>query len=648
MLKLGELSAVLSANLEPFQRDLRTAKKAWRDHGDSLKASAAVAGAAIGAALGAGLLSAMELEKAQAKLTAQLGGDPAYGAEMGRIAGEIYSRGFGESAAAVGESLRGVLTAGLVQEDATNAEIESVTIKAQALADVFGQDVTATARAAGQMVRNGLAKNSAEAFDILTRGFQETGDHAGDLLDTYSEYSVQFRKLGLDGATATGLMTQGLKAGARDVDTVADAIKEFSIRAIDGSTASAEGFKLLGLNAGRMTAQIAKGGPAAQKGLDTVLDRLRAIEDPVKRDAAAVALFGTKAEDLGAALYALDVDTAADRLGNVTGAADRLGETLEESASQKLEAFKRQAMSALSTTMADAIPYLEKVIGFLSEYSEIVGPLAVGLGALALVIGTVAAAMKVWAVVQAVLNLALWTSPITWIVLGILILVGAIILIATKTTWFQDLWAWAWGGIKGAAMAVWEWIKNNWPLLLAIITGPIGLAVLAIVKNWDRIKAATTAVKDWIVNKMLALGNFVRSMPGRISAAASGMFNGIKNAFRSAINWIIGKWNSLSFSLPSVNIPGLGQLGGGTLSTPNIPYLAKGGDVLRDGLAVIHRGERVVPAAQVRDLPGGGHAEAIQLAGEFRISGEDLVLLVRKKVQTRGRGDVQAYFGGRS
>ena len=44
--------------------------------------------------------------------------------------------------------------------------------------------------------------------------------------------------------------------------------------------------------------------------------------------------------------------------------------------------------------------------------------------------------------------------------------------------------------IKGAILTVWEWIKEKWPLLLAILTGPIGLAVLAITSNWDKLKEA--------------------------------------------------------------------------------------------------------------------------------------------------------------
>lgn len=581
-LVLGELATILKANMDPFRKDLRKAKQYFKEHGDDLKRNAAIVGTAIAAALGAGLAGALEVDKAKAKLAAQLGGSAEYAADMGRIAGSVYMRGFGDSATAVGETLRGVLTSGLIAEDAADEEIEALVVKAQSLADVFGQDVTQTARAAGQMIRNGLAKNADEAFDLLTRGFQQSGDHAGDLLDLVSEYSTKFRDLGLDGTQALGLLQQGLRAGARDADTVADALKEFAIRAVDGSTASAEGFKALGLNAEKLTAQIARGGEGAKAGLDTVLDRLRAMKDPVARNAAAVALFGTKAEDLGDALYSLDVDRAADQLGNVVGATDKLGATLEETASQKLETFKRQAMGALSETMAQAIPYLETVVGFLGEHKEIVGPLAVGLGALAVVIGTVAAALKVWAVVQTVLNLELWTSPITWIVLAIIALVAVIVLIATKTTWFSDAWAWAWGGIKKAASAVGDWFVNT--LWKKLILGA-----------WNGIISAGTRVWDWF-----------KALKGRIRDAFVGLTNIITAPYRAAFNMIARLWNGtigkLSWTVPGW-VPGVG---GHSISAPKLPQLATGADVLESGLAIIHRGEQVVPEAKVKPFSGGG------------------------------------------
>jgi hypothetical protein len=101
-----------------------------------------------------------------------------------------------------------------------------------------------------------------------------------------------------------------------------------------------------------------------------------------------------------------------------------------------------------------------------------------------------------WTAAQWLLNAAMLANPIGLWIAGIAAAIAVIVLIATKTTWFQTIWRVAWGAIKGAAKATWDWIKGNWPLLLAILTGPIGLAVVAIVRNWDRIKGAGKAAFD--------------------------------------------------------------------------------------------------------------------------------------------------------
>ncbi|NJP75676.1 phage tail tape measure protein, partial [Streptomyces sp. C1-2] len=109
-------------------------------------------------------------------------------------------------------------------------------------------------------------KDGGEAIDTLFRGMQKLGPRADDIADTYNEYSTIFRSLGLNVKTTMGLFSQGMRNGARDTDVIADALKEFQIRATDGSTASAAGFKSLGLNAKDMTAQIARGGKGASDG----------------------------------------------------------------------------------------------------------------------------------------------------------------------------------------------------------------------------------------------------------------------------------------------------------------------------------------------------------------------------------------------
>lgn len=622
-LVLGELSTILSANMDGFRKDLNRAKQYFKEHGAELQQRSAVVGAAIGAALGAGLLGALELDKAQAKLSAQLGGSAQYAADMGKIAGSVYMRGFGESASAVGETLRGVLTSGLIQEDAADEEIEALVLKAQSLADVFGQDVTQTARAAGQMIRTGLAKDANEAFDLLTRGFQQSGDHAGDLLDTVSEYSTKFRDLGLDGSQALGLLQQGLKAGARDADTVADALKEFAIRAVDGSEASAEGFKALGLDAEKLTAQIAKGGDGAKAGLDTVLDRLRAMKDPVAQDAAAVALFGTKAEDLGDSLFALDVDKAAYGLGKVEGAATKLGATMEGSASQKLESFKRQAQAALVEKMAAAVPYIQSTVEWLGKHSAIVGPLVTVLGTLAAIIGVIIGVTKVWTIVQTALNIVMSLNPLGLILIAIIALIAGIVLLWKNSETFRNIVTGVFSAVWSAIKFVWDWIKKHWVLLLSILTGPIGAAVIWIIRHWDQIKAGAAGAVKWIKDKFNALLNFVTGLPERVAKAASGLWDGLKNSFKTALNWLIGKWNNFSLTLGGGSVLGLG-IPSVTLNTPDIPYLARG------GLVPATPGGRIVGVAE------GGEAEAIAPLSE-------LVGIVRDAVAGAAGGDTHVY-----
>lgn len=331
--------------------------------------AAGIAGAAL---LATGLTNALEVEAATDKLEAQLGGGQ-FAADMGEIAGNLYMDAFGESITETGEAVRKVLQAGLLPEDATNAQIESMTAKALTFADVLDQDLSMATQAVSNMIRTGIAEDSSQAFDILTRGIQQGGDRAEDLLETFQEYSVQFQALGLDAQDATGLMVQGLKAGARDADTTADALKELAIRGKDGSTASAEGFKLLGLSAEDMTEKFAAGGDTARAALGEVIDALQDTESQTDRNNASVALFGTKSEDLQKALMALDLDTAAAGLGDVEGSTDKLGSAYDNAAT-KIESFKRKALDKVTTFIGGSvIPGIERL-------ADVLGPvLSTGL-----------------------------------------------------------------------------------------------------------------------------------------------------------------------------------------------------------------------------------------------------------------------------
>jgi phage-related minor tail protein len=349
----------LSEGLKDVQHNSAGAGESTGKLGGKLGGLKAAGGAAVLAGIAAAALAlgkafdmAAERLDFRAKLSTQLGLTGKDAAEAGKIASEAYADAFGTDIDQVGEAVRRVYQdIGKGSKEWTKGVTEDVLI----VANTFDQDLGGVTRAVGQMMRTGLAKDAKSALDVITFGFQAGVDKADDLLDTFNEYGTEFRALGLDGQTAMGLLSQGLKAGARDADTVADALKEFAIRGIDGSKAVAQGFSALGLSSKKMTADLAAGGDRAKEALGTTLERLKAIKDPAERSTIAVALFGTKAEDLKDSLFALNTDTAAAQLGQVAGAADRASAAMGDTPRAKIEKFKRSISEGVKNALADAL-----------------------------------------------------------------------------------------------------------------------------------------------------------------------------------------------------------------------------------------------------------------------------------------------------
>jgi hypothetical protein len=332
---------------------------------------AAVAGGIIGA-----LRDGLQVEARSDLLTARTGLDPATVAKIARAAGESYADNFGLSIASGMDTARVALTSGLLNPTATARDTKAIIESLDGVATVIGEDIPAVSRSTAQLLRTGLAKDAAGAFDLIVKGSQAGLNVSGDWLDTVDEYSTQFRKLGLDGPQALGLLSQAIKGGARDTDIAADSLKEFAIRAVDGSKTTVAGFTGIGLSATDMAAAIAKGGPEASAALDLTLDRLRAVEDPTTRATLAVDLFGTKAEDMGAALYSMDLSNAVTQLGTVAGAAQTAVSAMGDNAASSIESAQRNievAADGIKGALATAFsPQIEGFATFVSENREAV------------------------------------------------------------------------------------------------------------------------------------------------------------------------------------------------------------------------------------------------------------------------------------
>ncbi|MFD4833748.1 phage tail tape measure protein [Streptomyces uncialis] len=334
--------------------------------GGALKGGLAAVGAAAGAVLVGGLSKALDQSAIPGKIQAQLGTTPAEAKRYGETAGQLYAHGITGSVEEAAQAVTAVMRSGILPPEATNKQIDAITAKVSNLSSTFELDLGQTANAVGQMIKTGIADNGTEALDLMTVAMQKMGPRADDLSDTMNEYSTKFRDLGLSGADAMGLMAQGMSAGARDTDTMADALKEFQIRATDGSDTSKEAYEAIGLSAENMTRKIAGGGAGAKEGLQQVLDGIKAIKDPAEQNAVAVGLFGTKAEDLGQALFAMDPSTAVRALGDTAGAADKMGDALHSGAGAKVEQFKRTLEMGLTNFMGNqVIPALSSAGSFL-------------------------------------------------------------------------------------------------------------------------------------------------------------------------------------------------------------------------------------------------------------------------------------------
>ncbi|MFJ9816157.1 phage tail tape measure protein [Streptomyces sp. NPDC101151] len=526
----------------------------------------AAVGAGIGAAVMAGVGEAMEQQKGNSLLAAQLGADPAQAKRLGQAAGALYSKGYTDSVEDANEALKALWQQGLVPTNATQKELEQVGGRLSQVAQIMGEEVGPTANAVGQMLKTGMAKNADEAFDILTRGTQLGINKAEDLLDTYNEYGTQFRDLGINGKEALGIMHQGLSAGARDADIVADAMKELNIRVKDGS--AADGLKALGLNADQMAAAFATGGPKAQAALDTITDRLRAVKDPTERFRLAQQLLGSQSEDLSKALMAIDPSAAVASLGKVDGAAKKAGDTMRDNASTKVTMFTRSLQQGVVNVLgAYVIPALTTAGEYLDDFGQGIATAAgfvsrhgtafsIVAGVILLVMLPALISLGTQATVTTAAVVAGWiTQGAAGVAAGArFIATNAIIVagwigqgVAAGAAAVRTVAAWVLMGaqsmIQAARMAA-AWVLAMGPVGW-IIAAVVALVAL-IVANWNSVVSATGAAWDWVWGKIKAVGQMLLAffltftLVGIIIKHWDAIKAGTVRVWNAIVNWLRG------------------------------------------------------------------------------------------------------------
>lgn len=334
--------------------------------------AAAAAGIALLKMAEVGIGAANDMNAAQRQAQAQFGLTAAEAEALGEVGATVFANNWAgsiEEATIRAGGLRQVLG------EMAAGELQAVTESSAAFETVFGKGLEDQQRALQSLVGNfeDLGGSGAAALDLLTVGFQNGLNSQDDLIDTANEYSNLFVEMGFSSSQFFGILKQGLDAGARDTDKVADLFKEFEIRIKDGSDSTKEALSQLGLDT-ELSAQVARGEVAFDDAFNMIQARLGEVSGDVA-ETAMVGLFGTLSEDTGSIIQGIDLATAGlDVMGGAALEAGNATLTIGDSI-QSIKNTGAIILGGLFEPLVDAIasrvkPWLDDLQVSLLSFKE--------------------------------------------------------------------------------------------------------------------------------------------------------------------------------------------------------------------------------------------------------------------------------------
>lgn len=255
-------------------------------------------------------------------------------------------------------------------------------------------------------------------------------------------------------------------------------------------------------------------------------------------------LFGKRA-GVGIQILLGQMDRFQSKYAALSKASGSFGDAWKKTQATASQQFKEltQGLVAVGVSIGEKLlPPVMAVFNFIRTHTTLVLTLAAVVGTLAVAISAVSFAIKLYEAYTAIAtaaqwlwNAALYANPIGIVVVAIAALVAGIIYAYTHFKGFRDVVTAVWSAIKTGAVDAWhalqtafhaiaavfatvwdalkaafDWVHEHWKLLAALLFGPIGLAVDAIVTHWafivhafkdlwQWIKDAWNAVYDWII-----------------------------------------------------------------------------------------------------------------------------------------------------
>lgn len=456
-------------------------------------------------------------------------------------------------------------------------------------------------------------------------------------------------------------MVKGAEDGAFSIDKVGDAIKEFNIRAKDGSKSSMEAFAALGLNGQKATQMFAAGGQSAQVAFAEVVKRLSEMEDPVARNAAGVALFGTQFEDLE--VKALEGFKAIQgSLPQIEGTMQQVSRAISSDLGSQLRIVSRSFMDLLlpaadsaakaiteqmpkiSKAMAALAPQIEALsqaftkalpvitqwfnkslsgamsfVSFVLENFNAIATAVAYAGSAFLIFRGVFQGLKV------VVTVTKWVLMARQAFIMYRVSAAAAVVASKATAVAMNLLSVAAKSL-GAAM---KFLMAN-PIVL-FLAGLVAAGV-AVYKNWDELKAMAVSAAQIISDAWSSAMTSIQGFFANTFDSLASIMKGPINTIIAMINSIVESINGMAFNVPDW-VPAIGGQKFG-FELPKIPQLAEGGIATQPTLATIAEAgeaEAVIPLSKLSTMlqpmpaaggEGSGGGMTINFAPVIHVQGE--------------------------
>lgn len=528
----GKWDATFAKTEETLKKFGAKAPKWMSGATTAIAAGGLIAAGLLGAAIVKGVSQSLDMEAVRAKLTAELGLSVDDAERLGKAAGRIYASGWGESVDDISSAISAIISSIDGMKDANDETIDAMTTKALAFGKTFEIDVSRSTQVVGQLLKTGLVRDADEGFDLLTATMQKVPKAVReDIMDAADEYGPFFASIGLDGESAFNLLASSAEKGMYGIDKTGDAIKEFMIRATDLNDSGAqEAFETLGISGKDAANDLLAGGDTAKAAMEKITKALSSIEDPAQQAAAATALFGTPLEDLGKDSIPGFLEALAGApsvLGDVEGASDKMTDALETTG-MGWESISRTWGQIIGQVGQALLPVLSGLADFLKDNPIVLEIVAAAIGVLA--VAFIALTVATWA-----MNTALLANPLTWIILGVLALIAAVILLVMHwdevVAWISDVWAGFIGWITDVIDGFIGWWTGVWEGFVGFLTDVWDGLVGFIEDVWQ-------GFINWIMGVMIGYLRWWIDIWNGVSTFFSDLWNGI-------IGFVTDAWGNI-------------------------------------------------------------------------------------------------------